>query len=204
MEPVSLDELKSSLRITNTAEDTLLTQYITDARVMVERYTGRKLITQTLTGYGMPFGAHDELWWEGYRVGHVNILTGPLTNIQFDWGPVQSVTSVETVDQDNAETVYASTNYYLDNYDEDLANRIVFNSDAVAPSSLRAKDSWKVVYVAGYGNAASDVPADIRRALILLAGYLWGNRGVCTDGKCVESCGASKMLERFRLGSVLS
>lgn len=171
---------------------------------MIERYTGRKLITQTLTGYAMPFNANDELWWEGYRTGHVNILNGPLSHIQFDWGPVASVTSVESIDTDNVETAYAASNYYLDNYDDDIMPRIVFNSDAASPAGLRARDAWKVVFVAGYGANSTDVPADIRRALILLAGKLWGNRGVCDDGKCMTECGAAALLERFRLAPILS
>jgi hypothetical protein len=205
VEPVTLTELKSSLKITNTAEDTLLTQYIVDAREMVERFTSRKLITQTLVGYALPYSEHHRIEeFEGYRMGAYEYLTGQPSHIQFDWGPVQSVTTVETVDTQNSESTYASTNYYLDNYDEDLMPRVVYNDDSVYPTSLRTRDSWKVTYIAGYGDAGSDVPSDIRRAIIMLAGYLWGNRGACPDGKCVNACGASGALEKFRLASILS
>ncbi len=171
---------------------------------MVERFTSRKLITQTLVGYGMPFCGHEEEIWEGYRMGPVDYMTGSPSHIQFDWGPVQSVTSVETIDRDNAESSYSSSNYYLDNYDEDLTPRIVYNSDSVAPTNLRRRDAWKITWIAGYGDNAIDVPADIRRAITMLAGYLWGNRGACEGGKCVEGCGASNMLGKFKLGSILS
>ena len=204
-EPVSLADLKVSLRITNTAEDTLLAQYITDAREIVERYTSRKLITQTLTGYASSCHGESGEWWEGYRMGHSRILSGVMEHIELDNGPVQSITSVATVDTDNTESAYASTNYYLDNYDDDMMPRIVFNDDADAPTSLRLRDSWKVVYVAGYGDNASDVPADIRRALTMLAGYLWANRGACGGDKdCVSGCGAMSMLDRYRINYALS
>lgn len=171
---------------------------------MVERYTSRALITQTLVGYAMPAGSHQEPEWEGYRLGHVNILTGPLSHIAFDHGPIQSITSIETIDTDNSEALYPATSYYLDNYDEDIMPRVRFNSDAAAPNSLRAYDAWKIEFVAGYGDNSSDVPPDIRRAITMLAGYLWGNRGACPDGKCVENCGASSKLNKFRLDSFVS
>lgn len=203
-EPVSLAELKASLKITHANEDNLLTQYIIDAREMVERFTSRKLITQTLVGYAMPFSSNEEIITEGYRLGVEIYTNGCPSHIEFDWGPTQSVTSVETISSENAESTYASSNYYLDNYDEDIMPRIVYNNTSVFPSSLRRKDAWKVTWIAGYGDNPVDVPADIRRAIIMLAGFLWGNRGACTDGKCVEGCGASHMLGKFRLGSILS
>jgi uncharacterized phiE125 gp8 family phage protein len=55
IEPVSLQEVKDSLRITSSSEDSLITQYIVDARVYAENYTGRKFITQTLVGYADGF-----------------------------------------------------------------------------------------------------------------------------------------------------
>ena len=203
-EPVSLAELKSSLRITNTAEDALLTQYIIDAREMVERFTSRKLITQTLVGYAMPNTSSEEIITEGYRLGVERYTDGEPSHLEFDWGPTQSVTTVETIDISNVETAYASSNFYLDNYDEDIMPRIVFNETTVYPTSLRRKDAWKVTWIAGYGDNPVDVPADIRRAIIMTASYLWGNRGACANGKCVEGCGASTMLGKFKLGSILS
>lgn len=199
-EPITLADLKLSLRITSTAEDTFLTQLITDARESVERYTNQKLITQTITGYGSPFNFSDDVWWEGYMVGHSNMITGPLQHMELDHGPVQSITSVETIDTDNAESAYASSNYYLDNYDLDLLPRIEFNQNATHPSSIRRQNGWKVVYVAGYGDNATDVPADIRRAITVLAGYMWANRGACGDGEsCMDGCGVKFMLRDYRL-----
>ena len=198
-EPITLTELKASLRITSAAEDTLLTQYITDAREMVERFTGRKLINQTLTAYATPWVkdcGQDRLVYDFHQ--HLDA-----SHIEFDWGPVSSVTSVATIDVSNVETAYASTNYYLDNFDQNLMPRIVFNSGSSIPTSLRARDAWKIVFVAGYGAAGASVPADIRRACIMLAGYLWANRGAC-DGDCMQNCGASRILQHYRLTCVLS
>ena len=208
VEPITLTELKASLRVTSTAEDTLLTQYITDAREMVERITSRKLINQTLIGYAKTFDRQDngdDAWWEGYRMGPMSLLTGKLSHIEFDHGPVSSITSVYYVDLYNAETLYDSANYYLEGYDNDLLPRMVFNSNAHAPGSLRFGDPWKLTYVAGYGASAANVPADIRRAIIMLAGHLWGNRGACGGAtQCADECGASGLLSRYKLKYALS
>ena len=204
VEPVTLTELKASLKITNTQQDTLLTQYIVDAREMVERFTSRKLISQSLSSHGVPSCSREEEIHEGYRMGVEQYTYGDPSFLEFDWGPAQNVISVETINTSNDASNYSSTNFYLDNFDEDLLPRIVFNDAAIIPTNLRRKDSWRVTWIAGYGDAGSDVPSDIRRAIIMLAGYLWGNRGACPDGNCVNACGASGALEKFRLASILS
>lgn len=197
-EPVSLSELKLSLRINDTAQDALLTQYITDARDMAERYTGRKFIEQELTSYTDSYPTIGGEWWSGYRVGHVGYQTGTRHAIQFDWAPAISITSVVTVDSGNSENAYASSNYYLENFDNDKPPRMQFNDSASLPGDLRDENGWKIVWKAGYGTASSDVPASIRRAIIMLAGYLYENRGDC-EGDCIGKCGASSMLAPYKI-----
>lgn len=199
-EPVTLAEVKSSLRITNTAEDALLTQYITDARIWAERYTGRKFITQTITEYhdSMTDGVQGE-WWSGRRMGPVDMISGA-RSLTLETLPIQSVTSFHTVGTDNSETLYASTNYYLDNYENDMRNRIILNTGSSLTGNYRASNNIKVVYVAGYGDNAADVPSSIRRAIIVYCGQLWSNRGVC-DSTCAAGCGASNMLQPYKMES---
>lgn len=197
-EPVSLAELKLSLRITDTAQDTILTQYIVDARDMAERYTGRKFIEQTLTSYTDSYPTIGGEWWSGWRQGHVGYQTGTRHAICFDWAPAISITSVVTIDSSNAESAYASTNYYLENYDDDKLPKMQFNDNASLPGDLRDENGWKIVWKAGYGSASSDVPASIRRAITMLAGYLYENRGDC-EGNCVDECGAGKMLRPYKI-----
>lgn len=197
-EPVSLTDLKTALRITDTAENTLLTQYIVDARDMAERYTGRKFIEQTLTSYIDNNRSITSEWWSGHRIGSVGSSIGNRHAFVFDWSPAISITSVVTIDSSNAETAYAATNYYLENFDDDKPAKLQFNDNADLPGDLRDENSWKIVWKAGYGTASSDVPASIRRAVQMLAGYLYENRGDCA-GNCVDSCGAGKLLEPYKI-----
>jgi uncharacterized phiE125 gp8 family phage protein len=202
-EPVSLEEVKASLRITDTNEDALITQYIKDARVYAENFTGRKFITQTLTGYVNNFYSKKDSWFNGFRIGsEVEVFGQGGRYLQLDWGPCQSISQVDTIDIDNTETVYASSNYYLDNYDDDINPRVVINDNTtIVNTSLRSHDAVKVTFIAGYGSNASDVPAALRRAIILMASYLYEHRGSC-DGQCAEKSGANSYLEQYKIESV--
>mgnify|MGYP003654151908 CR=1 FL=1 len=199
LEPVTLSELKASLRITSTEEDALLTQYIEDARIYVERMTGRKLITQTIVSYYDGFSGTQEIWFNGARRGTIESLSSGERHSVLEFPPAQSITQVDTVDTSNAETVYASANYYLDNYDDDMRARMVLNYDASLSVTLRPQNNVKITYVAGYGDAASDVPSALKRAIIVLSGELYSNRGDCDTGTCSDKCGASAMIGPYTL-----
>lgn len=193
-EPVTLTELKASLRITSTAEDTLLTQYITDARLLVERLTGRKLINQTITAYYTGMGEQiSSEWWSGTRVMSEKMIYGN-PRLELEFAPVQSVTTVHAVETDNSETLIASTEYYLDNYDDDM--RSLIRPVTFMNAGSRRENNMKVVYVAGYGSSASSVPSALRRAVLVLAGMLYANRGDCGD-QCQTDCGAKQMIEPY-------
>jgi hypothetical protein len=199
IEPVTLTELKEALRITSSSEDTLLTQLIVDARTYAEDYTGRKFITQTLVSYADNLFGQDVAWFSGYRVGSELSLYSGNRRAQFDWTPAQSITSIVTIDIDNAETAYASSNYYLDNFDNNLYPYVNINdSSSIIGTSLRSRDAIKVTWVAGYGDNATDVPASIRRGIIMSASHLYTNRGDC-DGACIEQSGANQFLDKYRL-----
>lgn len=202
-QPITLTELKSSLRITNTAEDTLLTQYLEDATLYAENYTGKKLITQTITAYYDAFAGDkgnksDRDDFEGVQVGSIIALYGQ-QKIELEFGPVSSVTSIDTIDTSNSETTFSSANYYLDNYDDFQRPRAIINDgESLGQTELRVLNSIKVVYVAGYGATGSDVPSALRRALIVLCGELYSNRGDCSTGECAEACGVNKMLDQYK------
>jgi len=205
-EPITLTELKAHLRITGTAEDTLLTDYIETARIMVEDITGRKLINQTLVGYTDSFSSDNNgqvkgEWWSGVRVGtyFTHILNGK-TFIELDWTPISSITSVYTVDDDASETLYASTNYYLDNFDNDMKSRIYLTENAEIPTGLRCQNAIKITYVAGYGATAASVPMSLNHAVKLMAAEIYNKRGDCED--CALNAGVLPTLQQYKIMSL--
>lgn len=49
------------------------------------------------------------------------------------------------------------------------------------PSTRPQREAVQVVYVAGYG-AASDVPANVRQAILLQVGHMYANREAVVTG----------------------
>ena len=203
IEPITLEEVKEHLRLTSTNEDDLILDYIASARQMAEDITGRKFINQTLTGYVDSFGrgnVHGK-WWTGTQTGtyFTHLLDGKAF-VDFDWTPVSSITQVDTIDDDNVETVYDSSNYYLENYDDDMPARMHLNNNATLPTDFRAQNAVKVQYVAGYGATRSSVPQKLRHAIKMMTAVLYNKRGDCEDGEsCACEAGQMNNLLMYKL-----
>jgi uncharacterized phiE125 gp8 family phage protein len=141
IEPVSLTMVKQQTRIQYPDADDLLYFYIGAARDKIERYLRRALITQT---------------WD----------------LKLDWGPawielpkppIQSVVGVYTTGLDNVEVTVPTTTYFVD-----AATGLVgLNIGQVWPIH-RGIAGFRIQYVCGYGNLASDVPASIRKEILSL------------------------------------
>jgi uncharacterized phiE125 gp8 family phage protein len=136
VEPITTAEAKEHLRILGSDEDTYVDTAIAAARQTFEDLSGRALITQTW-----------DLWLDTWPSSDYIVVPRP---------PLQSVTSIVYYDEDDAESTFASTNYLVDG---DLKpGRIILNSGASWPTdSLRPRHSIRVRFVAGQGDAASDV-----------------------------------------------
>lgn len=154
VEPVSLIEAKSHLRVDFSDDDTLIRSYITAARGYVEQHLRRALVTQT---------------WESV------LDYWPATGrLMLPFPPLQSVTSVTYYDEDGASAVFASSNYLVDAVGE--PGCIVLKTNKSWPTvTLQETNGVVVRFVAGYGVAA-DVPEAIKAAIKLTLGTLYENR----------------------------
>ena len=93
-EPITLQEAKDHLRISNTAEDTLITGLISAAREWAENYTNRSFIEKEVT-----------VW-----------ITQTAGESEFDLthGPIATMDAVYGVDKDGTETALTlNGDYYL-------------------------------------------------------------------------------------------
>lgn len=91
-EPLTLEETKLYLRVTDNAEDVQINDLIVSARMMAEQWLKRSLITQSW-----------KLAYDDYVQGCTAL---PL-------GPVQSVTSVTIVNADDTTEILDSALYHL-------------------------------------------------------------------------------------------
>jgi uncharacterized phiE125 gp8 family phage protein len=148
--PVSLETAKLYLRVDHTAEDTLITSLIKAATQKGEELARRAFITQTW-----------EMTLDEWPSGYCLRLYRP---------PLQSVTSVKYLDGDSVE--HSWTDYAADTRNE--PGVIIFNT--LPSSTLLESGAISVRYVAGYGDAAANVPDNIQNAILALVAYWYENR----------------------------
>ncbi|MEZ5923908.1 MAG: head-tail connector protein [Hyphomicrobiaceae bacterium] len=164
IEPVSLAEAKLHLRVDHDDEDILILSLISAARLHLEHVLGRAFITQG--------------WLyllDGWPSGHT--LELPLS-------PVQSIVSVKVYDEtDVAETVAPSL-YLLDGLSQ--PPRLVRRSSSAFPRPGRSANGVEVSFVAGHGSLASEVPAPLRQALMLLVAHWYEHRQPVEIGDAKE------------------
>jgi hypothetical protein len=179
VEPISTADMKLHLRIESavTADDNLIDAMIQAVREKVEHYLNRKLITQTWALWldGIPRYARNEPIWEGVVEAHINILDKGANYIEIPIGPVQSVSSVKYYTTDNSENDFSSANYYVDTALQ--TPRVVLNYGQTWPTGLRHQKNIEVTFIAGYGDAGSDVPESIILAMKQWVAYLYEHRG---------------------------
>jgi uncharacterized phiE125 gp8 family phage protein len=154
VEPITLAELELFGKIDGTTEDTLLENLIVSTRQAMERYLGRALLDQSIT-LTMDF-------WPGW------VIPLPMPSLI-------SVTSVATIDEDDTATTYSSDNYYVDTLAE--PGKLILKQGVTSPSNTaRSYGGYKIIYKAGYGDDAEDVPRAIRDALLIWCTIIYETR----------------------------
>jgi uncharacterized phiE125 gp8 family phage protein len=153
-EPVTLAEAKAHLRVDSDAEDTLISSLIITSRLHIEAALGLAFITQ---GWSYFIDA-----WP------------PTGEIRLPLRPVQSIAAVRLYAADESiETVPADT-YVLDG--SGTPARLVRNAATSWPKPSRPANGIEIAFVGGYGDTASDVPAPIRQAILLLIAHWYEHR----------------------------
>lgn len=149
--PVSLDELKARLRITNGEEDSLLSGYLKAATDYCQEYQWAQYCTATFVE----------------RFDRFPPYFCPQRN------PIISVTSLAYVDTaQQSQTLTVTTHYTVDSYSKPA--RIVPAYNYTWPATYGHINDVTLTYTAGYGNP-SDVPEEIRHAILLKAAQQYGD-----------------------------
>ena len=160
-EPVSLAEAKAFLRLDDTAEDGLVTTLIAAARIHVESVTSRAMLTQT---WRLVLDA-----WPAQ--GEVTLPIAPLITVNAAWcydsaGEPHEIAVPEIV--------------------ADTAGSRIWLPSQTGAASLRMRQAVEVDYTAGYGDEGTDVPADLRQAMLSLVAFWFERR----DAVIVAGSGA--------------
>ena len=157
MEPVSLAELKSHLRVEDDDEDTLLRGLLTAARLYVERAQRRSFVNTTWT------------WTlDEFPSGYLRPPRSPLS----------SVTSIAYVDTDGTSQTWDSDEYDVDTSVE--PGRIEPAYGYSYPATYDQMEAVTVTFVAGYGTA-DDVPEATKVAIKMLVGHWYEHREAYTE-----------------------
>jgi len=181
VEPITLTQAKSHLRVDSTADDDLITALIKSARRSAEIETNRSLITQTLQ--------LTMCNWPSYR----GVIELPRSR-------VQSISSVKYTDTGGTQQTISASNYQIDLTVDPARLAPVY--DYTWPSvQSDTFEAVEITYVAGYGDAGSDVEPEIVQAMYLMLTHLYENRSaVACEGNPVEvPMGAKFLLAHHRV-----
>lgn len=155
---VTRDEAKRHCRVEllEPDDDAVIDSLILAATAYLDGYSGvlgRALINQT---------------WR------LNLSCWPACRIRLPLAPVSTITSIKYYDTTNTQATLDAENYSL--LEDALSPYAGWAQDATLPSLYERDDAIEVLFVAGYGAAASDVPQAIRHAALMLIAHLFENR----------------------------
>jgi uncharacterized phiE125 gp8 family phage protein len=156
IEPVTTAEAKLHCRIDQSTEDTIVDRLIETARQQCEDIARRAFITRTYTAYL-------DCW-------------PYMTRFELPYPPLLGITSVKYYDDAGSPSVtYSSSNYQVDAHSE--PGRFALKNTASWPSvSLRDLNGVEIIYTAGYGALATDVPDRYKAAILLTVAHLYEHR----------------------------
>jgi hypothetical protein len=180
-EPVTLSEVKNYLRIDGAQDDAMLTGFITAAREAVERYTGRKLMTQVWDLFMDAFPADFKIdaLQDGFNEGALSEYLIPRKSLELPYFPLQSIEFLKTYNDAGTEFTMDPSGYIADTNSE--PGRIGLTSVGSWPTTnLRPLGGIVIRHKVGYGDTAELVPFVFKQATMEWVGQFYSTRG-CSD-----------------------
>ena len=168
VEPVTLSEAKSHMRITHTDEDDLIRAYIESARIYTEQYLSRSMVSQT--------------WDFNY-----DLFPSFGDSIEIPLPPLKSVTTVKYYDGDEVQQTWDNTKYTVDT--DSTPPLLYANMGESYPTTRLFRKSVTIRAVTGYTDSAAspidladNVPNSIKTAISMLVAHLYENREIAMVG----------------------
>lgn len=157
-EPVSTAEAKTHMRVETSDDDTYIGTLITAARRYCEAVQKRAFITQT---------------WKLYLDRFPSVIRVPKP-------PLQSVSSIAYLDTNGDSQTLSSSVYTVDTDSE--PGLIYEGYNQQWPATRDVEKAITVTFLAGYGDASTDVPAEVIHAIKLMVGHWYEHREAVADG----------------------
>jgi uncharacterized phiE125 gp8 family phage protein len=183
VQPVTLQAMKTFLRVDNTSEDDEVASMIADACQWIEERTGRRLLTQSVQwildlhwkkmgiltpsdpDLVVPERYADKMIRTGLWIWHQ-------PHVQFPVSPVQSITSF-TYRLGGTDVDYDMTNMRVE--PEGL---IIFDPYSIPPLSDEQFGAMTITASCGYGDTPDKLPESFMRAIKMLCSHWYENRGL--------------------------
>lgn len=205
VEPISTAEAKAHLRVDTSDDDSLIDGLVIAARETAENILNRALITQTwqLVLDAFPSGSRVLSRFPPTTVVQPYTAMSPWYlsgGFKVPFPPLQSVSSITYIDQEGSPGTVTSSDYIVDTAHE--PGRVFLKYGASWPSvTLQPAAGVTIEYVAGYGDAAADVPQAIKQAMFLIMGHLYENRESVVVGTIAKEIplGAMSLLWNYRI-----
>jgi uncharacterized phiE125 gp8 family phage protein len=175
VEPVTLDEAKAHLKVDTSADDGLIARLIAAARARAEWHAGRAFITQ---GWIQ--------WLDRWPESGIAELALP---------PLRSVVSVTAYARDDTASVWDPSIYKVDAVSAPGRVALACTAPPLI-ANLRRVNAVAIAFSAGYGDAAEDVPALLREAILEIVAGLYAHRG---DGPEELPLAAEALLAPYRV-----
>ena len=179
---ISLATAKSFLRITNSAEDTLITSFISAGIQVAENYTNSRFLETT---YTMFMETWDDVYVSNnYTTSLSNgtyLTTGGyvgkdgLNQIVIPYAPLDSITHLKYYDSTDTQiTLTENTDYSVHTF-INQKGFIEIQKSITFPTIYDRADAIEIKFKAGYGGA-SKVPEAIKSAILLIIGFMYEKR----------------------------
>jgi uncharacterized phiE125 gp8 family phage protein len=155
VEPVTLAEAKAHLRVTDAAEDSLISTLIVAARKHCELATSLAFIAQGCSVFRDRFPDAAEL--------------------ELPLWPIIAVGDVKVFGEDDVPAIVDPAHYFADKVARPA--RLVLRSSRIWPKPGRVANGVEIQLTAGFGAGPSDVPQPLREAILRLVAHWFERRG---------------------------
>lgn len=173
--PISLEEAKEHLRVTDTNSDSYIQGLIAAVTQEVEDYTGRTLIT---TQYSWKMDCFPNSY-----------------ELYVPKGPLQAVSSITYIDTDESTDTWGSTYYSYDTVS--MPGRIYPAYQETWPVTLDIQNAVTVTYTAGQSSHMGGVPEMLKMAMKWKIHDYWFGR----SGSAAQSTVSDSVLTQFKIPS---